>query len=90
MTVLADHSSYQMVASHVTNPTHLCIISGANLKMYHGTQIDHINFNSAIIYFACNQGGDRKVMVKDEVPTFEHVKAATNQAHFKVYTHLAC
>ena len=66
------------------------LFAGANLKMYHGTQIDHITFNSGTIYFVCNASRDRMVNVKDESPMFEHVKVANNQAHFKIFTHLAC
>ena len=54
--------------------------------MYHGTMIDHVSFNAATIYFVCKSGLDDAA----EVPTFEHVKAQTNQAHFKFFTHLAC
>ncbi|XP_045203895.2 uncharacterized protein LOC123556895 [Mercenaria mercenaria] len=60
---------------------------GVNLKMYHGTAIDHLSNNAGTIYFVCNQ--DKKNMRAD-MPTFEHVKAAINQAHFKIFTKLAC
>ena len=63
------------------------ILSGVNLKMYHGTQIDHLSYNSGTIYFVCNKGDNG---VKDETLTFEHVKTSLNQAHFKFFTHLAC
>ena len=63
------------------------LISGAHLKMYHGTQIDHISYNSGTIYFVCNKGENG---VKAETLTFEHVKTSVNQAHFKFFTHLAC
>ena len=59
---------------------------GVNLKMYHGTAIDHLSYNAAIMYFVCNQG----VNLKADMPMFEHVKAAINQAHFKISTKLAC
>ncbi|XP_052791864.1 uncharacterized protein LOC128226009 [Mya arenaria] len=59
---------------------------GVHLKMYHGSTIDHLSNNAASIYFVCNQGNRAGA----EAPTFEHVKAAINQAHFKFFTHLAC
>lgn len=65
---------------------HFSLLSGANLKMYHGTMIDHLSHNAGTIYFVCNQGYKGRA----EAPTFEHVKAAINQAHFKFFTHLAC
>lgn len=74
---------HMIVAS--SNDALICS-SGANLKMYHGTQIDHIQFNAGTIYFVCNSGYEDMA----EVPMFEHVKAANNQAHFKFFTHLAC
>jgi hypothetical protein len=55
--------------------------------MYHGTAIDHLSYNSANLYFVCNEGMKN---VKADMPMFEHVKASINQAHFKIFTKLAC
>ncbi|KAH3842097.1 uncharacterized protein LOC127876061 [Dreissena polymorpha] len=60
---------------------------GANIKMYHGSAVDHLaNYNS-ILYFVCDEG---KNGLRATVPSFEHVKAPLNQAHFKIVTNLAC
>ncbi|XP_062570824.1 uncharacterized protein LOC134232862 [Saccostrea cucullata] len=57
---------------------------GVFLQMFHGSVIDHPTKYSSNVYFICNP----KVDVPK--PIMEHVKADTNQGHFRVETKYAC
>ncbi|XP_022289609.2 uncharacterized protein LOC111101417 [Crassostrea virginica] len=57
---------------------------GVFLQMFHGSVVDHPTKYSSNVYFICNP----KVDVPK--PVMEHVKAGTNQAHFRIETKYAC
>ncbi|KAL3847433.1 hypothetical protein ACJMK2_018342 [Sinanodonta woodiana] len=62
---------------------------GIFLQAYYGTVVNHFSRMSSNVYFICNQF-NKKSKATAEMPTFEHVKASINQAHFRFETSHAC